>query len=159
MAIRNLDAITRRGNMVKEQIQNARTIKEENFWNRVNFIRKSHEDAIDAIDTIRALRANKLGKLFDEWMAQQDVKFLRDFNIFLLYASQGTWVGYNPNENFVEFHSNRNGMHETYRTNTEYIGHFIHMYLDEKNYDGGLTLLAERLQPFLDSFFSWVETL
>ena len=164
MAVRNMDAIERQGNMIAEQKRNARQMREDGFWKRVNTIKACHDDAIDFVDTVDALCKNGLRDKFDEWMKQQNVDYtIYDKRLRVCCLSdnrQDAHVYYVPTENAVCFGWSGWGMCEYYTT--EHKGNidlFIHNYLKGKNYDKGLTMMATRLQPFLKAFFEWVETI
>lgn len=162
MAVRNMDAIQRQGNMIAEQRRNARQMREDGFWKRVNMIKSCYEDAIDFVDTVDALYKNRLGGKFEEWLKQQNVSYT-NYNKKLSVCClsdrrQNAHVYYAPTENAVCFGWSGWGMFEYYSTN-ENMEHFIHTYLKNKNYDEGLTKLAGRLLPFLNAFFEWVETI
>lgn len=168
MAIRNLEAINNRGEMIAKQKMNAMQMKEDNFWNRVEIIMSSHGDAVDAIDTIDYLYKNGIGKLFEDWNKGKGVYYESQYKQFKVYCKvnepmkETAYVAYRPYDNSVHFSWNGYGMCEGYDVvskgsqNTNY---FIHNYLDRKGYDGGVTDLSVRLQPFLDAFFKWTETL
>lgn len=162
MAVRNMDAIERQGNMIAEQKRNARQMKEENFWKRVDIIKASHDDAIDFVDTVEALCKNGLRGKFEAWMEQQNVHYtIYDKKLSICCLSdrkQDAHVYYVPTENAVCFGWRGWGMCEYYSTN-ERMEYFIQQYLDGKNYDEGLTKMATRLKPFLQAFFEWVETI
>ena len=157
-----MEAINRQGEMIAQQRQNARQLKEENFWKRVNMIKACHDDAIDFVDTVDALYKNSMSTKFEEWMKNQNVYYTRynkKLSVCCLSDSkQDAHVYYVPTENAVCFGWRGWGMCEYYTTNnnTDYL---IHLRLSEHGYDEGLTKLAERLQPFLDAFFKWVETI
>lgn len=165
MAIRNLDAIQRQGTMIAAQQENSRRMREENFWHRVSIIKQSHNDAIDAVDTIEALCKNGLRSKFEEWMKKQNVYYSFYFKRFSVSCEiRNSWkerasVSYDPKTNGVRFSWDGYGMYECYDTEERYINHFIHTYLGNNGYDKGLTVLSERLQPFLDAFFKWIESI
>jgi len=166
MAVRNFDAIKRQGDMIAEQQANKRRMVEENFWKRVDIIKNSHADAIDFIDTIDAMCKNSMRAMVDEWLKNKNVHYTiynKKFGVCCLSDSrQSAHVYYCPQENgidTVEFGWSGWGMCECYSTNksTDYL---IHVALKrDRNYDEGLTMMAERLQPFIDAFFKWVETI
>lgn len=162
MAVRNMDAIERQGNMIAEQKRNARQMKEENFWKRVDIIKACHDDAIDFVDTVEALCKNGLRGKFEAWMEQQNVTYTiynKKLEVCCLSdRKQDAHVYYVPTENAVCFGWRGWGMCEYYSTN-ERMEYFIQQYLDGKNYDEGLTKMATRLKPFLQAFFEWVETI
>lgn len=162
MAVRNLDAIKRHGTMIAEQIRNEKRMREDFFWKRVNIIKSCHEDAIDFIDTVNALWKNGLGDKYEQWMKQQNVHYMpynKEISICcLMDCEQDAHVYYEPAENVVWFGWSGHGMSELYSTNND-VDYFIHNYLKGRNYDDGLTMMAERLQPFLKSFFEWVENI
>jgi len=157
-----MEAINRQGAMIAQQRQNARQLKEENFWKRVNMIKASHDDAVDFVDTVEALYKNNMSTKFEEWMKNQNVYYTY-YNKRLKVScvcerKESASVSYQPDEDAVKFGWNGYGMCEGYSTNdnTDYL---IHQRLRDHGYDEALTKLAERLQPFLDAFFKWVETI
>lgn len=165
MAVRNMDAIQRQGNMIAEQKRNERQMREENFWKRVDMIKACHDDAIDFVDTVDALAKNGLRGKFDEWMKQQNVKYEGYRQLIrvccLCGSKESALVGYYPKKDDVHFGWNGYGMCESYDVsvpsqNADYV---IHSRLSQNNYDEGLTMMATRLQPFLNAFFKWVETI
>ena len=104
MAIRNFDAIQRKGAMIAEQRQNAFNLKRENFHRRIELIKSCREDAIDAIDTIDALYRNGLLGEFEKWMKQSKVRYSNEtFYISLYNDKQSTEVSYCPEDNNVRF--------------------------------------------------------
>lgn len=157
-----MDAIQRQGNMIADQKRNARQMKEENFWKRVDIIKACHDDAIDFVDTVEALCKNGLRGKFEAWMEQQNVIYTiynKKLEVCCLSdRKQDAHVYYVPTENAVCFGWRGWGMCEYYSTN-ERMEYFIQQYLDGKNYDEGLTKMATRLKPFLQAFFEWVETI
>ena len=162
MAVRNMDAIERQGNMIAEQKRNARQMREENFWKRVNMIKACHDDAIDFVDTVDALCKNGLLSKFEEWMKQQNVKYTIYNNKLsvccLRDRKEDAHVYYVPTENDVCFGWGGWGMCEYYSTNKD-ANYFISSRLAAHGYDEGLTMMVTRLQPFLNAFFKWVETI
>ena len=165
MAVRNLDAINRYGKMIAEQTRNAKQLKEDAFWNRVEIIKKCHDDAIDAIDTIDALSKNGLRGKFDGWMKMQNVSYSHYQQRFEVSckvdtpSKESAYVSYYPLQDGVNFSWSGWGMCESYNTAKIDMEYFIHTYLKNHGYDDGLTKLAERLQPFLNAFFKWVDSL
>ncbi len=165
MAVRNLEAIQRQGTMIAEQQANSRRMREENFWHRVSVIQQTRNDAIDAVDTIEALCKNGLRDKFEEWMKQQNVYYSLQYKRFSVVCEvensrkESASVSYNPKTNGVHFSWNGYGMGEGYDTATDNMEYFINTYLKKHGYDGGLTKLTERLKPFLDAFFKWLETI
>ena len=168
MAIRNLDGINRQGDMIAQQKQNERNMREESFWNRVEIVRSSHNDAVDAIDTIEYLYKNGMRQLFEDWNKGKGVYYESQYKQFKVYCKvneprkETAYVSYRPYDDSVHFYWNGYGMGEGYDVvskGSQNTNRFIHTYLDGKGYDGGLTDLSVRLQPFLDAFFKWVETL
>ena len=165
MAIRNLEAIQRQGTMIAAQQENSRRMREENFWYRVSIIQQSCNDAIDAVDTIESLCKNGLRSKFEDWMKQQNVYYSFQYKRFSVSCEvensrkESASVGYNPKTNGVHFSWNGYGMCEGYDTAESNMTHFIHNYLGNKGYNKGLTVLSERLQPFLDAFFKWIESI
>ena len=159
MAVRNMEAINRQGAMIAQQRQNARQMREEGFWKRVNIIKACHNDAIDFVDTVDALCKNGLRDKFEAWMKQQNVSYtIYNKKLCVCCLSdrrQEAHVYYVPTEDAVCFGWS---MCEYYSTNKE-TDYFIHNYLSGRGYDEGLTKMAARLQPFLKSFFEWVETI
>ena len=162
MAVRNMDAIQRQGNMIAEQRRNEQQMREEGFWKRVNIIKACHDDAIDFVDTVDALCKNGLRGKFEEWMKQKNVSYTiynKRLGVCCLSdRRQDAHVYYVPTENAVCFGWSGWGMCEYYSTNKE-MDYFIHTYLSGHGYDNGLTMIATRLQPFLKAFFEWVETI
>ena len=162
MAVRNMDAIERQGIMIAEQKINARQICEDGFWKRVNIIKACHDDAIDFVDTVDALCKNGLRDKFEVWLKQQNVSYTiynKKLGVCCLSdRKQDAHVYYVPTENAVCFGWNGWGMCEYYSTN-EKMDYFIHTYLSGHGYDNGLTVMATRLQPFLNAFFEWVGTI
>ena len=162
MAVRNMDAIQRHGNMIAEQIRNEQQMREEGFWKRVNIVKACHDDAIDFVDTVDALCKNGLRGKFEEWMKQQNVSYtIYDKRLSVCCLSdnrQDAHVYYVPTEDAVCFGWSGWGMCEYYSTNKK-MDYFIHTYLSGHGYDNGLTMMATRLQPFLKAFFEWVETI
>lgn len=162
MAVRNMDAIQRQGNMIAEQKKNERQMREEGFWKRVNIIKACHDDAIDFVDTVDALCKNGLRGKFEEWMEQQNVSYTiynKKLGVCCLCErKQDAHVYYAPTDNAVCFGWSGWGMSEFYSTN-EKMDYFIHTYLSRHGYDDGLTMMATRLQPFLKAFFEWIETI
>lgn len=162
MAVRNMHAIQRQGNMIAEQRRNERQMREDGFWKRVNIIKACHEDAIDFVDTVDALCKNGLRGKFEEWIKQQNVSYTiynkRLCVCCLSDRRQDAHVYYVPTENAVCFGWSGWGMCEYYSTNKE-MDYFIHTYLIGHGYDKGLTMIATRLQPFLKAFFEWVNTI
>lgn len=162
MAVRNMDAIQRQGNMIAEQQTNKRRMIEENFWKRVSIIKACHDDAIDFVDTVDALCKNGLSGKFKEWLKQQNVSYtIYDKRLSVCCLSdnrQDAHVYYVPTEDAVCFGWRGWGMCEYYSTNKN-VDYFIHTYLSGHGYDNGLTMMATRLQPFLKAFFEWVETI
>lgn len=157
-----MDAIQRQGNMIAEQRRNARQMREDGFWKRVNMIKACYEDAIDFVDTVDALYKNRLGGKFEEWLKQQNVSYT-NYNKKLSVCClsdrrQDAHVYYAPTENAVCFGWSGCGMCEYYSTN-ENMDYFIQLRLSEHGYDKGLTMMATRLLPFLNAFFEWVETI
>lgn len=168
MAIRNLQAINNRGEMIAQQKRNKMQMKEDNFWNRVEIVRSSHDDAVDAIDTIEYLYKNGMRQLFEDWNKGKGVYYESQYKQFKVYCNvkepsrETSYVAYRPYDDSVHFSWNGYGMCEDYDVgskSSQSTQHFIHTYLDKKGYDGGLTDLSVRLQPFLNAFFKWVETL
>ena len=163
MAVRNFDAIKRQGDMIAEQKANKRRMVEENFWKRVNIIKGSHNDAIDFIDTVDALCKNGMRAMVDEWLKNKNVYYTiynKKFGVRCLSdSSQSANVYYCPQENAIEFGWSGWGMCELLST-SRYADRMIDVGLkSDKNYDEGLTMMAERLQPYIDAFFKWVETI
>ena len=162
MAVRNLDAIKRHGTMIAEQIRNEEQMREDFFWKRVNIIKSCHDDAIDFIDTVKALWGNGLGDKYEQWMEQQNVHYMpynKEIRICcLMDGKQQAHVYYEPIENVVCFGWSGWGMSEYYSTDKD-VKNFIHNSLKGRHYDDGLTMMAERLQPFLKSFFEWVDSI
>lgn len=162
MAVRNMDAIERQGNMIAQQRVNERKMREDGFWQRVNTIRACHDDAVDFIDTVDALAKNGLRGRFDEWMKQQNVSYTiydKKLGVCCLSDSkQDAHVYYVPTENAVCFGWSGWGMCE-YNSTNEKMDYFIHARLSNHGYDKGLTMMAIRLQPFLKAFFEWVKTI
>lgn len=162
MAVRNLEAIQRQGTMIANQVANAKKMTENHFWERINIIRQSRADAIDAVDTIEALFKNGLRNKYDEWQKQQNVRYSPQFKEF---TCDGIWdetkVCYRPYEDDVKFGWSAHGMCESYsiNNNTTSMDYFIHQRLSNKDYDKKLSRLVTNLQPFLDVFFKWVETI
>lgn len=70
-----MDAIERQGNMIAEQRRNARQMREDGFWKRVDIIKACHDDAIDFVDTVDALCKNGLRDKFETWLKQQNVYY------------------------------------------------------------------------------------
>ena len=69
----------------------------------------------------------------------------------------GGWIGTTTtwNKNLTHFNSLKH--YDSTNKSTDYL---IHVALKrDRNYDEGLTMMAERLQPFIDAFFKWVETI
>lgn len=157
-----MDAIERQGNMIAEQRRNARQMREDGFWKRVDIIKACHDDAIDFVDTVDALCKNGLRDKFETWLKQQNVYYTiydKKLSVCCLSDSkQDAHVYYVPTECAVCFGWRGWGMCEYYSTN-EKMDHFIHTYLRGHGYDEGLTKMATRLQPFLKAFFEWVETI
>lgn len=164
MAIRNLDAITRYGEMIAEQKRNTNRLREEHFNNRLNIIKSSHSDAIDAMDTICALSENGLRSRFEEWEKNQNVYF--DFQRHRFYVickvdepkKENAIVSYYPSNDNICFSWNGWGMSECSSTNVEKADCLIHR-LSQHGYEQGLTDLCERLQPYLNAFFKWLNSL
>ena len=160
MAVRNLEAINRHGEMIAQQKSNANKMREDSFWNRVNIIRKSSNDAVDFADTVSALCKNGLRTKFDEWVKTQNVNYSTYNNEFSIGSSSDGRVIYVPSSNDVQFAWSNYGMGECYSVNKGKLDYIVHRaLLHRENYDKCLTLMAERLQPFIDAFFKWVDTL
>lgn len=163
MAVRNFGAIKRQGDMIAEQQANKRKMGEENFWKRVDIIKKSHDDAIDFVDTIDAMCKNGMRAMVEEWLKNKNVHYTiynKEFEVCCLSDSrQSASVYYCPQGNSVDFGWAGWGMCEYYSTN-KCADYLIHVALKrDKNYDEGLTMMADRLQPYIDAFFKWVETI
>ena len=165
MAVRNMEAINRQGEMIAQQRRNARQMREESFWNRVNMIKASHKDAVDFVDTVDALYKNGMGTKFEEWLKNQNVGYA-NYNKRMAVSckvdcerKESAHVYYVPAKNSVGFGWNGYGMCESYTAGESDAEYLIHQRLSHHGYDEGLTKLAERLQPFLDAFFKWVETI
>lgn len=165
MAVRNMDAIERQGNMIAEQRRNARQIREDGFWKRVDIIKACHDDAIDFVDTVDALCKNGLRDKFETWLKQQNVYYEHYRKLLRICClnerKESAIVGYYPEKDEVHFGWNGYGMCEGYdvRTKCETADYVIHSRLSDNGYDEGLTTFATRLQPFLKAFFEWVETI
>ena len=148
--------------MIAEQRRNEAQMRKEDFWRRVNLIKGCHNDAVDFVDTVEALCKNGMTSKFEAWMKQQNVSYtIYDKKLkvrCLCDHKQDAHVYYAPAENAVCFGWNGYGMCEYFSTNmnTDY---FIQRRLGSHGYDDGLTALATRLQPFLDNFFEWVDSL
>ena len=164
MAVRNLDAIKRHGNMILEQKRNAYNMVKENFWNRVNTIRSCRDAAVDAIDTIKALKDNCLGDKFSKWDGQQNVHCTFCGGKFSIRMNDCT-IYYNPVQDCVIFTWSKYGMCESYSTGDcmHYAGGERYLIqcvtANNRDYDNLLSLMAERLQPYLDAYFEWLETI
>lgn len=162
MAVRNFDAIQRHGEMIREQNANAKRVSLDFFWKRVNIVRNTRQDAIDAIDTIHALYENGLGGILNKWMENQNVHCRTYNNSFYIVSkiNEKADVSYYPKEDKIYCAWGDHGMCECYKieqgTSSDYS---IEKILSSRGYNETLTLLAERLQPFLDNFFKWVETI
>lgn len=164
MAVRNLQAIQRQGRAIAEAKKNERDLRTEHFWNRVNKITDTHNDAIDCIDTIKALCDNGLRERLEEWMKGKLVSYSFSNNYFYYGCScprnETANIEYYPKENYVSFAWHGYGMFSSYQTNTQYgIDRLIESELEHKGFDDGLTKFSTCLKPFFDEFFSWVETL
>lgn len=162
MAIRNIDAIRRRGDAVAAQVANEKAMREGYFWNRVKLIRENRQDAIDAIDTIIALYNNGLGKQFEEWENQfMKVRVSRGSEYAFRVSLDGCNAYYYPVRDIVEFSWYGHGMYEHYSTgdsNKEYVIDRVTRGKD-RTYDTLLTELATGLGPYLKDFFMWLEKL
>jgi len=166
MAIRNVNGIARQGRMIAQEHQNARDLREGNFWNRVSMVQECMKDAIDFIDTVKFLEKNGLTKRFEEWMKDKNVRFESYRNLIcvtcLSSKKESAVVGYYPQADAVHFGWNGNGMCESYTIGSKVspdANYFINNRLSKQNYDEGLTMLATRLRPFLNAFFEWVDTI
>ena len=160
MAVRNFDAIQRKGAMIAEQRQNAFNLKRENFRRRIELLKSCREDALDAIDTINALYENGLHKEFEKWMEKADVRYyVGTFYVKLYKDGDSTEVRYTPKTNNVLFQCHFCGMIDGCNTNSFNETDFLQYRLKSHHYDEALTLLSTALKPFLNGFFAWVETL
>ena len=160
MAVRNLDTIERHGKMIAEQKKNAYEMAREHFWERVNIILSSHQDAIDAGDTIQALRDNALGERFRIWAEGQNVQYAYYEEAFTIGKGDCRILYYPKKIDEVKFVWSYGGMGEGYSTISTDEKYLIQrMGYNERCYDELLSLMAERLQPYLNAFFSWVEKL
>lgn len=166
MAVRNLDAIARQGQMIAKEKKIERDLRNDNFWKRVSMVQECHADAIDFIDTVKFLQKNGLLNQFEEWMKGKNVRFENYRSLICITClsakRESANVGYYPSENAVHFGWNGYGMCESYdiiSQNSQNADSFIELRLGTHNYDDGLTMLATRLRPFLNAFFEWVETL
>lgn len=161
MAVRNFDSIKRHGDMVRNQIANERTMREENFYKRINIIKACQADAIDCVDTILALFKNGLRQQYEDWESKQidGIRFS--------YQNQSLGCGcpenknaivrYIPKTNIVQFQWSAHGMCESYE-DSKHCDYLIHTAMPGR-YDGGLTRMATKLEPFLNAFFAWLETI
>lgn len=157
MAIRNLNGIKRQVGITTQEAQNARELKEENFWNRVKRIMRREDDAIDAVETIEELYSNGLGSLFEKWDKSQDIHFDTHNKSFdVSKALESTHVEYCPLQKMVYFNSNSGGMLEGYRSD-KHANYLIHRRLEK--YDEKLTQLAIKFEPYLDNLLKWIDSL
>ena len=164
MAVRNLQAIQRQGRAVADERKNARDLKHENFWARVNKITDTRSDAIDCIDTINALIKNGLRGKFEEWMKGKSVHHYGEYLCINCSCGreESAQIKYFPKENYLKFSWSGYGMCASYVTNSQSQAEYLvdyEMKKEGKGFDAGLTKFAACLQPFLDEFFSWVESL
>lgn len=161
MAVRNLEGIQRKGRMIAEQNNNALILQLENFNRRVNIIKGLQQKCIDAVDTILALEANKIKIHFNS----NDITFDHQRKSFETGDLKKGYVVYLPYENSVQFGWSDYGMCETYSAeklhsangNDYYVLKCIHS--KDRSYDKNLTEMATKLEPFLDSFFEWVDSI
>lgn len=165
MAVRNLDGITRHGDMLAEQKANEKKLRDDYFWKRVNLIRETREDALDAVDTIKALREHGLYGKFEQWDN-------RDNSSLSVHTSVGNpirfrmkagdcLIYYEPQGDIVEFGWSAYGMCESYSTkngNMDYVINAVSR-ADKRDYDMLLTAMATKISPYLEEFFKWVESL
>lgn len=163
MAVRNMEAIKRHGDMIAQERQNKKLAKEQAFWSICNTIKSCRDDAVDAVDTINALYENGLGSKFETWLKSQNVGYSIQFKRFSVGSpldnpKEYAYVSYVPERDSIRFAWNGYGMCESYDTKSDNMEHFIHSYYDKK-YKEGHERLAARLQPFLNAFFAWTETL
>ena len=160
MAVRNLEAINRHGEMIAQQQNNAKKMREDRFWSRVSIIKRSCDDAIDFVDTVDALCKNGMRTKFENWMEEQNLCYRICDKEFCIGTSSSGRVYYVPKSGDVCFGWNNYGMFEYYSLNEGHTDYIIHQALIHRvKYDECLTLMAERLQPFIDAFFKWVDTL
>lgn len=163
MAVRNLDSIQRKGAEVYNEKANARKLKADGYWRRVNIVKESHDDAVDALDTIQALFEHGLRQAFEEWMKGQGISYSNQYKRFEVRAPYDhgySEAGYEPLNNDICFHWSGHGCCESYSANSHYDRLIdYHIGKADDRYDELLTRLAEKLQPFLDAFFKWTETL
>jgi hypothetical protein len=160
MAVRNLQAIQRQGAMIAERKKNEQNLKKDFFWKCVNICSESRGDAIDAIDTILELNKNGLRNRYEEWEKNQDLRFCYQYNSFVMGDSCDTiQVSYIPSSDSVDFFYNGKGGMEGYSTAGTPENYLIYRIYSRQGYVDKLRLLAECLQPFLDNFFKWVDSL
>lgn len=170
MAVRNLEAIQRQGTMIAEQKRNEYQLRKDFFWKRVNIIRDCHDDAVDFVDTVKALGNNGLLSRFEKWCEKQNVEYRSYCDEFTLYSNNCT-IHYNPIEDYVSFSWSAHGMCESYSTNKyqdyanggadgeRYLIDCVTKKDDDRTYNDLLTKMSERLQPFINAFFDWLESI
>ena len=161
MAVRNLKAISRHGKMLADQQANERKIRHDSFWSRVDTIRSCRNDAVDFVETVEAMRKNGMRNEFEKWLKNQNLSYTTTFgNKIQLGNSTSGKVYYSPEDDDVCFGWQDGWMSEYYSVNRGQADYIVDTrFRFRSEYDRLLTLMAERLRPFLDAFFEWVDSL
>ena len=163
MAVRNLEAITRQGNLLAAQKANEKKIRDDNFWRRVELIRDTKPQAVDAVDTIKAMYEHGLYGKLENWLTrtqQNGVQISCGNPIRFRISRDRCFIYYEPKDGVIEFAWSDHGMCESYTTRNANMDYVINAVTkDNRSYDTLLTAMAAWLPPFLDDFFKWVDTL
>lgn len=163
MAVRNLEAIKRSGDMLAAQKANEKKLRDDYFWKRIELIRDTKPQAVDAVDTIKALYNHGLYGQFKNWLTrtQQDgVEISCDNPIRFRISRDNCFIFYEPKAGIIEFAWCDHGMCESYTTGNTNMDYVINaVSKNNRSYDALLTAMAAWLPPFLDDFFKWVDTL
>lgn len=163
MAVRNLDAIKRSGDMLAAQKANEKKLRDDYFWKRIELIRDTKPQAVDAVDTIKAMYEHGLYGQFENWLTrtqQNGVQISCGNPIRFRVSLDRCYIYYEPNEGKIEFYWSDHGMCESYtipNRNMDYVINAVNK--NNRSYNTLLTEMAAWLPPFLDDFFKWVDTL